>query len=378
MSEWSPVLAVYWALWALDGARLAARRSFSLVGRGPRRAARVQYERWLLPPFLPASWRLLAADPPLALSPTAVSNLPHGSAGRPADTPAPVHAWRWEDVRHVGVAKGWIYLNGAAFCPDTGHVTAREFLAIASRPRDGREQQIHAIMRRWFRVADLRRRERVLAARTKAVAWCNTATTAIMAALSTYVLADIPASLTESQAIQIARLLPFALGSVLLLHIAGVAMSWRARRRLPVRAPDRRRTALLSAALLPPQALKLRALLGDGYFPVVHPLAAVLAFGRPSSRRTFGFHVLADLRWPVATPSAPSLALDVAAWFAPALEAHVIGALRDAGVETSELLEPPAPDSPASCRYCPRCRDQFAAGPAQCPLGIQLQPLSRK
>lgn len=375
MSEWSAVIAVYWVLWALDGAKMAARRAFGVVA-GSAGPASIQYDRWLRPPFLPSSWRLIASDPPLSFSPLGVSNLPRGSAGRPAESPTEIRAWGWDDIRHVGVAKGWIYINGQPFCPDSGHVTARELLAMASRSPAERERQLEAILRRWFRPSVLRRRGRVLVGRTVFIAAANIAALALLAVISAYVLADIPSLLSENEAAAIAKLLPFGLGMLLALHLAAVIGAWRARRLLRSRGTDRRRMALVSALLLPPQALKLRALLAENYLPVPHPLTAVLAFAGPADQRTIAFQVVADLRWPAGNPLATPLATGVSEWFATRLEEHVSRLLREAGIEPAELLRPPSPDTAASCRYCPRCHDQFSAGPAQCPHGVGLLPLA--
>lgn len=377
MSEWSAVIAVYWVLWALDGAKMAARRAFGVVAGGAG-AGSIQYDRWLRPPFLPPRWRLIASDPPLSLSPLGVSNLPRGCAGRPLESPTEIRAWGWDEIRHVGVAKGWIYINGQPFCPNSGHATARELLAMVARSPAGRERSIEAILCRWFRPATLRRGRRVLVGRTVFVVSCNIAALALLAAISVYVLADVPSLLSEEQAAAIAALLPFGLGLLLALHLAAVIGGWRALRRLRSRGTDRRGMALISALLLPPQALKLRALLAENHFPVQHPLAAVLAFGRRADQRTIAFQVVADLRWPAASPTAPPLATNVSGWFAARLEERVTRLLREAGIEPAELLRAPPPDTPASCLYCPRCHDQFAAGAAHCPHGIRLLPLGAR
>ncbi|HEY1111070.1 MAG TPA: hypothetical protein VGE76_20610, partial [Opitutaceae bacterium] len=171
MSEWLPVLAVFWALWAFDGARLLSGRAFTITGRLWRRRGRVGFGRLSLPAWWPHAGRVVAEDVPLAFSPEGICARAVGSAGRPVEQPTgPARVWRWSEIRQVGVAKGWLYINGKRFCPATWHVTGSELLALADAAPAVREARLRAIMRRWFRPAHLRRRARVLAGRTAWVA----------------------------------------------------------------------------------------------------------------------------------------------------------------------------------------------------------------
>lgn len=376
MSEWVSVFAVFWLLWALDGARLAPRRLFTARGLG-RRAA-IVFSRVSRPGGWPGSWRMTASDVPLVLSPLGLSNAPAGTAGRPAEKPAELRAWRWEEVREVGVAAGWIFVNGARFCPDTGHVTAPQLLALARATPAEREKKISALLQRWLRPTHLRRRVRVLLGRTALVARLNAVSLVLLAGLSIYVVADVAASLPEVWSARLAGALPALLLGLLMLHVTAVVLAWRAVRRLRAVMPQKRGSTLFSALLLPPQAMRLRALAGEGFFPAQHPLAMALAFGRAAAREEMAFQTLADLRWPLVDEKEPPLAREIAGWFRRALEAQVGAAFAAAQISTGTLLAAPAPDAPASCSYCPRCRDQFVAGPAECPHGIKLLPVRRR
>ena len=378
MSEWVSVLAVFWLLWAADGVRLGPRRVFSFVA-GPwrRRTARSAYSRLSVPGVSPLGWRMTAADVPVALSPAGVSNEPAGAAGRPVETPPRVLAWRWEDVRETAVAQGSIFVNGERFCADTGHVSAPQLLALARLAPAARDKKIRALISRWFRIANLRRRQRVLLARTRTLAALNTIAWTVLAGLTVYVAGDVAARLPARWSATLADALPALLLGVLGLHLAATVMAFRVVRRLRPVTAEKRRANLLSALLLPPQALRLRALLGEGFFPPQHPLAVALSVGRPDARTEAAFHVLADLRWPLRGQASPALAHDIAAWFRAELEREIVPRLAAAGVAVDALLAPPEPDAPASCSYCPRCRDQFVAGPAACPHGVPLRPLGR-
>lgn len=375
MSEWASVIAVFWTLWVLDGARWGKRRGFTFVG-GARGRGRVGYSRASLPGVRPTGWRFAVADVPLSISPQGIANAPLGSAGRPAEAPASVQAWRWDEVRQVGIAHGALFVNGARFCADTGHVSARELLALAQLPAAARERRIRAIVRRWFRPAHLRRRARVLCARTRAVAALNAVLFAASVALSAYVLGDLAEKLPPRASRAIAEVLPWFLLGVLAAHGTAVVLAWRGLRRLRAVVGEKRGAALFSAALLPPQAMRLRALLGDGFFPPQHPLAGVLAFAGARERASWAFNAIADLRWPLPPRGAESpLAREITAWFRRELEPQVAHLLAGAGIATDGLLAPPPRDAPESRAYCPRCRDQFVVGARVCPHGVALLPL---
>jgi hypothetical protein len=374
MSEWFSVLAVFWALWALDGVKLGRVRLFSLGGLGPR--WRIRYSRWSRPGLLPFGARVQMADVPLALSPAGVCNVPVGAAGRPTQPPAAPKAWRWAEVRDVGVAQGWIFINGQRFCADSGHVTAPQLLALAGLAPDRREGRIRRLVGRWFRVDHLRRRLQVLRRRTRLAAALNSASLAGFAGITIYIGADVASHLSPQWSTAIANALPVILIALLLLHVAAMISAWRAARRLRPVGLTKRGANLFSAALLPPQAMRLRTLLAEGYFPAQHPLAAILAFGGATDRAAWAFHAIADRRWPLLAPG-DALGRDITQWFGSVLDAELGPRLAAAGVSTESLLAAPVADAPASCSYCPRCRDQFVAGSTTCPHGIALQPVRR-
>jgi len=377
MSEWNSVLAVYWALWAVDGVRVARRRGFSATSGWRATRADLHYLWISWPGFSPGSWRIVAADVPLSLSPAGVCNRPAGCAGRPVEAPAAAQSWRWEDVRAADAAAGWLRINGARFCPDTGHVTAPQLLELAHLAPAARAHRIHRLLRRWLRPAHLRRRARVLAGRTTAPAMLNSFVVVLVAALSLYVVFDGSGRVSPAVAAALAQALPWLVGCAVVLHLSAAVTAWRALRWLKPVAPDRRRPALVSALLLPPQALRLRAILGDGFFPPQHPLAVALAFTDGAARKQWVFQTLADLSWPIGDRSDPPLAREIAAWYRSALEERLRPLLVAAKIDAQELLAAPAPDAAGGCAYCPRCRDQFVAGPRECPHGVTLRPVAR-
>jgi hypothetical protein len=216
----------------------------------------------------------------------------------------------------------------------------------------------------------------VLTGRTALPVTLNLIAGGVFAALTIYVAGDFAGRLASRTSHVIANRLPFVVLGVLAVHLGGVVAASCAARKLRPLTAQKRGAALFTAARMPPQALRLRTLLGDGFFPAQHPLALVAAFGGPRARARAAFDTLADLRWPLPSPTdEPPLAREIATWFGAALEPHFQRLLTEMGIAPHALLLAPEPHGPASCRYCPRCRDQFVAGPAVCPHGIRLEPL---
>lgn len=373
MSEWLPVLAVFWGLWALDGLQLAPSGQFGLIGRRGR--ATFSFARLLRPGWAPTAWRAAVADIPFALSPAGICNRPAGGAGRPAETPWSAQVWAWADIREVTAREGWLLVNGVRFCRTTGHLTADRLLELARLDSPARERRITWWLHRWLRPAHLRRRARVVLGRTATPAMLNTSFLVLAVMMTGYLVGNFAERLPARWAATVVNLLPLLAGYLVLLHGVAVGLAWRAGRRLKAVRPDKRGMALFSAALLPPQALRLRALTGEVFFPAQHPLAYAVAFARRNELEELAFHTLGDLRWPVGGTADAPLAQDIAGWFRVALTQRLQPMLRAAGVDEAGLLAAPAADSEGSCSYCPRCRSQFTAGPVRCARGIELRPL---
>ncbi|MBI5382422.1 MAG: hypothetical protein HZA31_11030 [Opitutae bacterium] len=376
MNEWFSALLVFWALWAADGVRLVPAAVFAIVGT--RRRATLHLSRWLFPGWWPASWRASAADLPFALSPAGICNRPVGVASRPGEAPWRAQAWAWADIRDVSARDGWLWINGTPFCRDTGHLPAKRLLALAQLDAAARAEKISWLLHRWLRPAHLRRRARALAGRTALIATLNAWFFGLAAVLSLYLAGDGAGRLPTRWAEAVARGLPWLALYLFLLHAVAVGAAWRALRKLPAVAVDKRSVALLSATLLPPQALRLRALLGEAFFPTQHPLAYALAFARKKDLAALAFQTLGDLRWPLGGAEDPPLAQEIARWFGAELGERLRTHMRAAGVEEAALFAAPVADAPGSCSYCPRCRSQFVTAQTHCPHGVALQPVARR
>jgi len=286
-----------------------------------------------------------------------------------------VTTWTWEEVEDVRSHDGILWINGRRFCEATGHVKAHELRTIAKMNREARAVRISELMSGWFRPAHLRREATVFRAHTSNGMIINAAMLLMALAISGYVIWDGAGALPEHLAEGVADSLPLWIGYMFLLHIVAVVLVWVAHRRL-VRAPKRRQSmSFFSALMLPPQAMRLRALAGEGFWSVQHPLAYILAFTRGAKRDQVAFQVVSDLQWPISNTDDGKIAHGICTWHRD-LQLRVLdNVFENLGISSADLLKPPRPNSARECSYCPRCRDQFVIPHGKCPLGISLEPL---
>jgi hypothetical protein len=380
MSNQTLFVAVFWAFFLLDGVSVRRRSRFGFTSWLGGRRAWPAWRRWHFPSPWPAGWNVVADDLPFSFSPAGVVNWPAGAAARPVEAPDNTQAWRWGEIRQVEEKLGWLVINERQFCPATGHLTAAEMAALSAAlaPLDaeGRAALLRARLRGWLRPAHLRRRALVLRVQTGGVAIFNVAVLAGSAALSGWFLGGFREAAADWVSARVGLLLLW----LALMHLWGMGLAWWTRRRLRQisRQPVLAKSVLVGALFLPPQALRLRATLGTGWFPPSHPAAVALAFAPAAVRDRMVFNVLADLRWPLAPPAGGPLAGEILAWYRTAFGDELKRLLRREGLEADELLAAPVPDGPSSCAYCPRCQSQFVDAGAACPHGVPLLPLSHE
>lgn len=373
MSEWLGFLATAWLFWLLDGARLLPRAAWSFTAHRGGARARARFDRSQMPSWSPWGWRLIVADPAIALSPHGIVARAVGAAGRPQRARRAA-AVAWEQVRDARCDGRWIWINGARFAPDGGHVTARELREIAAMLPEQRAAAIRRIWADWLRIERPRRWRRAWVARTADAAWWNGLSLALAGIVTAWLLGAFP----DGPAEIVRRLGPVLAASALVAHVWAIWSAAGARRRLGPPADAASGSPLLLAALFPPQALRLRSMAGEAAMRRAHPVAVAVALGRPDAVESLVQQTIGDLRWPIEGAEDEPLAREIAAWhragFAVALEAM----LRRAGIRPKEILRAPRPDGAASVSYCPRCRAQFVAGPKVCPHGVPLEPLARR
>lgn len=381
MNDWVLAALIFWGAFWFDAVRRAKRarhavRDAWLAGRG-----RAGFSGLHLAPLLPWQARFWADDPTVAFSPEGILNLPAASAGRPADAPSTVSVFRWEDIAEVAEYRGWLHVNGKPFAAVTAALPARRLLALAQKlaplPVAARATLLRREIALWFRPAHWRRRARVARHHTRTVADLNTITLLLAVALTAAALKFWQLSwpaVAEKLAIVAPRFALLALGT----YVAGVVFAVLAARRLARWTRPGMTGALVSAALFPPQALRARTTLTDALLPAPHPLLPILLHAGAADRRAAVFNVLADAAHPAALPAdAPPAAAEIRRWFSNEVAAHIPRLLAATGtaLDPAALLAPPAPDSPASCAYCPRCHAQFVRADGRCPHGVTLLPL---
>jgi hypothetical protein len=384
MTDWWPLLAVFWAWFLFDCVKVSRRPRFLFShtpGGGIHAKVRTAFGNFTASAPTPCTWHALTEDPPFSFSPEGLANVAIGSAGRPSPEPLIARAWRWDEIREVRTRRGRVWINGVDFCGATPFADAAELRALAAKltplPCEQREHFLRATLAAWFRPIHLQRRQRVLVARTRPLAVLSVFNFLIALGVSVYLLAGGPALVGETWATRLAEWAS-RLGLVFLfVHVWTLVAAYRAHRRMVPKLGEQRATLLLNAALLPPHALRLRAQIAAQFFPPHHPLAWLAALGRTEDLAVHARHTLADLRWPLASRQnlQPALVATISTWMRERVAAHAENLLHAAPLDAEKLFAPPEADSAASCLFCPRCRDQFTDPAACCPRGVPLQAL---
>lgn len=383
MSQWWLLIAAFWFWYLADCVKFGRRARFVLSrawGRGPASASDGTVAVTSLSPL---GWHVRTEDPPISFSPEGLSNVPVGSAVRPAPMPVSAKVWRWEEIRQLSGKRGRIFINREYFCPVTPYTTAAGLrdLIDGCKQRTSAERGVWLADRvaGWFRIARLRRQRKILLGRTGSLAIWAGCGLGLSLVVSAYLLLGGMLPVTDELAARAGRILPL-LGLYLAgLHVCLVIAGWLAHRRLLRKCGEARFNLIFSALLLPPQAYRLRSRIGAEYFQALHPLAWLAAAGRQGDFVLYARQVLADLRWPLAPahlePESRDLYQAISLWMRGRMETELGRLLLERAVTEGELLAPPKKDGAESCAYCPRCGCQFTAPEGRCPHGIALVKL---
>ena len=381
MTEWILIIVVFWGWFFADSLHASRRPRFLISNVSGRSRARVRYGSVVFGPAWPGAWQIPLDDLPYSFSPDGICNVPAISASHAAPESTAVRAWRWEDIREITQKRGRIRINGDDFCAVSSFADAASLQAFVKRCVDlasaEREVFLKTQLARWFRPATLRRRFLSVSHRTRDLAALGFINATVASLLSVYFLTDAPALVGERWAARIAAALPFIGGYFALIHLTAVVLAWRVHRRLRPKYHDERGRLVFNALLMPPQAMRLRAQIIRHAFAAQHLLAWLAAMG---NQREFAFwagRVLRDLRWPRPLPEAArqSPVAQISHWMCHQVAVYVETVIASRGFSTDNLLGAPHPDGPQSCRYCPRCLDQFTRQDGACPHGIKLLAL---
>ena len=425
MAEWWSVVAVFWALYLVDGVSLGRReRLFLSSWRGgcswrprcivellfwrkdkraketakpavarPTRTAGLTQASWFFPPPWPWAYALALDDLPAGLAADGLGNWPAVSTARPPWTPDTLRAIRWEQVEAAATRGGWLMVGGRRVSPATEALDAAGLRHLAERLKPLAKKERAAAIAAWqarrFSVLRARRRLAVALHRTRGLALMNTLQTggwlALSAGLLSGVFDPVPAA---GQPFEPWRHLdalqtPWWILAAWLVFAHGLSVfdAWGLHRRLYPARKEERANLVFSALLLPAQALRLRAALLRPLGRGLAPLAGALAVGTPAAARAAAEATLRDAEHPMRPATLPALlagiADEAAALTRPALERALADATAGglAGVRPADLLAPPARPGPGVCAYCPRCGDEFVRADGVCPQGVKLKAI---
>jgi hypothetical protein len=381
MSEWWLVIAAFWFWYFADCVKAGRTVRFVLSRACGRGDAAVHHEAVALTSILPLAWHVRTEDPPIAFSPEGLTNIPTGSAGRPAPAAVQGQVWSWEEVRELAQKHGRIFINGQEFCPVTPFTTLAGMRALIdgckNRTPEARAAWLAGWVACWFRPAHLRRQRTVFLGRTGTLAIWAGFGFVLAAMLSVYVLFGSMLPLSTELAARVGRVLPLVGLYLIGVHLCIVVMGWRVHRRLLRKRGEARFNLLFSALLLPPQAYRLRSRIGAEFFHQAHPLAWLAVAAGKADFIEYARQTVADLRWPLVGGrlERQELAAAIGSWMRERIGGEVGRLLVQRGVTEAELLQAPKQDGAGSCVYCPRCQSQFTNREGRCPHGIELLPL---
>src|SRR5262249_6258539 len=144
--------------------------------------------------------------------------------------------------------------------------------------------------------------------------------------------------------------------------IALIAVEHRLSHRIlrPAEVAERRKYTLISV-ISPADAMQAGARLFRLHLEMYQPLALAAAIGPRDQFEQYARRLVRGLRYgdTQRCPSSGEDPRNVVAWFGNRLTSAVEEFLREQGIDVDEVLAAPAPDSPTSRGFCPRCEGQY-------------------
>lgn len=378
MQEWWPLLAVFWALYLIDGVQISRREKLFFWAATGRPRARVVQSNWFaLIPF-PTAWSVACEDLPVSLDSQGLTNWPSASAGRPPPLPDALRTWRWEDIHSVESRFGSIYINRTRFAHATPALDAAELRRLASQLKGLDQESRCRLLDVWqterLRPLRLRRRLQVILGRSKAVAWLNSVQCGLLITITAFVLTKPVSVLPVAFANFVGANLSSLLIAYAFLHLVSIVWWYRLHSRFLPEAASERFGQVLMGLMLPPQALHVRNQLVQSLSRAHHPAAVALAVATNSAGARLLRNIWADIRWPLRPTGLPRDAGAIASASAFRMDRALLAAARrsNRGMFPEGLLKPPHRPSGA-CAWCPRCGDVFIRTDARCTHGIPLE-----
>lgn len=379
MSDWWPLIAVFWGLYLIDGyslRRIRRHAASDAVLPGMRRLSLTTLH--LLAPW-PWSWRVHARDAGASISPEGICNLPPASADPACERIAPPRAFKWEEITAISGDPERIRINGDDFCASTPQLRAADIAHLREKmvllAPEARAGLIRRELARRFGINGERRMHRAWMLRSRSLATYNGITTLLCMLLSIYAIGDPTTFLPEQLVIRINHAMPLLLVSITGLHVLALIEAFRLRKSTPRGSIAPALSQWISAVMVPAQALRLRHLLAANWESSRHPLCIAAVYGIKAELAKLGRTVMADHRWPLPppreSPDSP-LSIRIRQWQSSVTEPMVHALLRSRDLDAEALLAAPTQESAESLAYCPRCGDQFRHCGGKCPKGIPL------
>ena len=158
------------------------------------------------------------------------------------------------------------------------------------------------------------------------------------------------------------------------IHVAILAFSWRAHRRLCPVSREERWQHLIMMLLCPPMAARVVDIVSRHALGLFHPIATAHALCAPDAFREFAKRMLLRLRYPLGSEQLAPEALAIETWFREETMHAIETFLREQEIDPIALCELRLPDDAAYRAYCPRCHSGFLRDEGECPdcPGVRL------
>jgi hypothetical protein len=331
----------------LEGFRLAAARIRGVPGN----------------PLPPLRGVAVCQPPLVAVSPLGAARY---AAGSPAYLP-------FEGMREITVSGKDVRIGGNAFVSAGSPAEAARLAAwlenLRTMPEKKRAQAIEKRLAAALDFGKASERFAEFERATRILAWACTA-------LFAYLFLFLPLII---DAVGLSRAWPVLL-AVLVVMVGFIGWQFRrAHKQLHPEEGDTRWTALMTIMLSPVAAIRANDVVLRDLFASFHPLATARVLCPPDEFRRVAAQTLRDITFPIpaTTSGEEDPGAQCESWFRERLSAAIRRFLIAAELQAEALLAPPAPSSPHSVSYCPRCCQQYALPRGACADcgGVPLLPL---
>ncbi|MBN1867908.1 hypothetical protein JW916_11510 [Candidatus Sumerlaeota bacterium] len=325
-----------------------------------------------LNPLSPLSTAFVCQGSPVSLSPDgACSHAAQGIDDLGPTGSEPVSVAPWKDAADTRTQSNDLLIGAERFarCSSRGLALslARRISEIAGLPETEREEAIQGDLARALdsgrvaeRIEETRNATRVLRP--------------LCAVLFLFLFLVSPVAVWQHGfARAIVPLLVFGLP----LHVAVLALFYRAHLRLHPAVREERWQHLVTMLLCPPMAARAADIVSRHALDLFHPIAVARALCDADDFAAFAKQLLLHLRYPLGAERLEPEARAVVEWSRETTVAAIETFLRDKEIDPEALCELRLPPDAAYRAYCPRCHSGFLRDDGECPdcPGVRLEPV---